>query len=242
MATIIDAFTSDPVRLRERRFFLGMAAGIALIVLVAFGGYIVAGISSFNAPWWVHLHALLYTGWIALYLNQNWLIVRGASARHAQMGRMMAVWMVAMVIVGIAILFASVSAHRSPPPVFSAGMLFVMDGLHVLGFVGLVCAGLALRAHSDWHKRMMLSATIVIIAPAFGRLTVLTIGFSWLTIVLCQLAMIAAGSVFDRLTYRRVHPAYIWGAAVIVGIGVLTPWLAEQPAVIGFAKSVAAGG
>lgn len=226
---------------RERRFFLGMAILIAAIVVAGFGGYILVGISSFNAPWWVHVHAITYMGWIALYLNQNRLIVGGNAIAHRKMGRIMGGWAILMVIVGTALLFASIATHRAPPPIFSAAMLIVMDELGVLGFAGLVAAGLALRHRSDWHRRLMLSATICIIAPGLGRATQLTIGFSWPAIIVAQLFLVAIAAGFDWSMRGRVHPAYFWGAAVIAAIGLVTPPLAELPAVVAFANSVAGG-
>jgi hypothetical protein len=241
MATLAQASPTD-FEQRERRFFLGMAVAIAAIVLAGFGGYILVGLSSFDAPWWVHLHAVTYMGWIVLYLNQNWLIVSGETARHRQMGRIMAGWAVAMVVIGTALLFASVAAQRSPPPIFSAAMLFVMDEINVLLFAGLVAAGLALRRRSDWHRRLMLSATVCIIAPALGRLTVLTIGFSWAAIIVAQIALLGVAGLFDLRTRGRIHPALLWGAGSIAAMGLMVPPLAELPAAISFAKSVAGGG
>lgn len=244
MATLADTpeRESTAIEQRERRFYLGMAVAIAVIVVAGFGGYILAGISSFVAPWWVHVHAVTYMGWIVLYLNQNRLVVQGALGAHRQMGKIMAVWAIAMVLIGTALLFASVAAHRAPPPVFSAAMLFVMDELGVLGFAGLVGAGLAFRRKSDWHRRLMLAATVCIIAPAFGRLTVLTIGFSWTTIILAQLTLIAIAAAFDWSVRCRIHPAHAWGAGTIAAIGIASPALAQLPVIISFANSVAGGG
>jgi hypothetical protein len=243
MAALSAPSAASPVAFeqRERRFFLGMAVAIAVIVLAGFGGYILAGISSFAAPWWVHLHAVAYMGWIVLYLNQNWLIVRGETARHRMMGRIMAGWAVGMVVIGTVLLFASVAAGRSPPPIFSAAMLFVMDEINVLLFAGLVAAGLALRRRSDWHRRLLLSATVCIIAPALGRLTVLSIGFSWPAIILAQLALLAVAAAFDLRTRGRIHPGLLWGGGTIAAMGLVVPPLAELPAAIAFANSVAAG-
>ncbi len=241
MATLADTPERETaaVEHRERRFYLNMAVAIAGIVIAGFGGYILVGISSFNAPWWVHVHAVAYMGWIFLYLNQNWMVVQGKLDSHRRMGKIMAGWAIAMVLIGTVLLFVSVAAHRSPPPIFSAAMLFVMDELGVLGFAGLVGAGLAFRKRSDWHRRLMLAATVCIIAPAFGRLTVLTIGFSWTAIILAQLALIAIASAFDWSVRGRIHPAHAWGAGIIAGIGVASPLLAQMPAMISFADSVA---
>jgi hypothetical protein len=244
MATLSEPSAASPAgpEQRERRFYLGMAVTIAAIVLAGFGGYILAGISSFDAPWWVHLHAVTYMGWIALYLNQNWLVVQGNLARHRQMGRIMAGWAMAMVVIGTVLLFASVAAQRSPPPIFSAAMLLVMDEINVLLFAGLVAAAQCQPRRSDWHRRLMLGATVSIIAPALGRLTVLTIGFSWPAIILAQLALLAVAGVFDLRTRGRIHPALLWGGGGIAAMGLAVPPLAGLPAVISFANSVAGGG
>ncbi len=232
------AFTPEQ---RERRFFLGMAIAITAFVLFGFGGYIVVGYSSFHAPWWAHVHAVSYTVWIGLYLTQNWLVVRGDLATHRKLGRFMGGLALWLVVVGTALLYLSMSAHRSPPPVFTAAMLIVMDELAILGFAALVMAGLANRHRSDWHRRLMLSATVCIIAPAFGRITVLTIGFSWPAIIAMQLAMIAVAMAFDWRTRGQIHPALWWGAGLIAGIGVASPLLAQAPAMIAFANTVAGG-
>ena len=52
---------------RERLFFLSMAIAIAVTVVVAFSLFYVAGISSFGAPWWVHVHGLTFVAWIVFH-------------------------------------------------------------------------------------------------------------------------------------------------------------------------------
>src|SRR5690242_4132210 len=122
---------------RERRFYLWLALLIAALVFASFGGYILVGYSSFRSPWWVHVHALAYMGWIVLYLLQNILVARGNLNSHRQLGRVMGAWMVWMVIVGLVLLPTSIAAHRAPPPIFTAEFLLAMDGLNVLVFGGL---------------------------------------------------------------------------------------------------------
>lgn len=243
MATLAGApsqpqFDSDS---RERRFYLRMAWTIGGIVLAGFGGYILAGISSFSAPWWVHVHAVSYMAWIVLFLNQNLLVVRGDFAAHRRMGMVMAALALWMVLVGSVLLFASVAAHRAPP-VFSVAMLFAMDELGIFIFAGLVAAGIALRRRSDWHKRLMLGATILLIHPAVGRLTVLTIGFSWPVIILALLALVAIAAGFDWRNRGKVHPALLLVGGIIAAYGLTVPLLAQLPALNTFANTVAAGG
>ena len=155
----------------EQRFYLGMAIFITVIVFLSFFGNFLAGHSSFNSPWWVHVHAITFMGWIFLYLLQNVLVVSGCVAQHRKLGSVMGLWMVWMVFVGLALLPMSIATHRAPPPIFTAPFLLAMDGINVLVFGGLILAGLKMRHRSDWHRRLMLGATISIIAPAFGRMS-----------------------------------------------------------------------
>jgi hypothetical protein len=244
MASIAHHATGSPgtTEQRERRFFLVMAMAIAGTVLLGFGGFIIIGVSHFTAPWWVHVHAVTFMGWIGLYLLQNVLIVRGAIPIHRKVGRFMAVWALWMVIVGTALLGLSIAAHRAPPPFFSAAMLIAMDEINVIVFAALVSAGLWLRRKSDWHRRLMLSATVAIIAPALGRLTVMTGGFSWRNIILVELAFLAVAMGFDVFNRGRVHPALLWGAAAIGGMGLAAPIVATLPPVVAYANALAANG
>ena len=50
-------------------------------------------------------------------------------------------------------------------------MLAEFDGIALVVFSGLVGAAILLRQRGDYHKRLMLLATLSLLGPAFGRLT-----------------------------------------------------------------------
>jgi hypothetical protein len=229
---------SQNLEQRERRFFMVMAIAIAGAVLLGFGGYIVIGRSSFGAPWWVHMHAITYMGWVVLYLNQNLLVVRGNIARHRQLGRVMAGWAVWMLMVGTLALTFNTSTHRTPP-IFKPPFLIAMDGINLLLFLALVIAGLMMRQRTDWHRRLMLSATVCIIAPALGRITVMSGGFSLRYLILLQLGYIGVAMLGDWRMRGRIHPAYYWGAATMILMGLITKPVSELAPVIALANAVA---
>ncbi len=58
MANLAESGNASPanVERRERRFFMAMVVVIAVIVAIGFGAYAISGISSFDAPWRVHVH------------------------------------------------------------------------------------------------------------------------------------------------------------------------------------------
>ena len=95
----------------------------------------------------------------------------------------------------------------------------------VVTFTALAIAGLAMRRKTDWHRRLMLCATIIVIAPAFGRLLILVQVRTHLNFVMVILAWAAVPVLFDLLVHRKVHPAYLWGVGSIVGMGLAIEWL-----------------
>ena len=75
MATL--ASTETDLLARERLFFFMMSLLLIVSALLGFGYFQYAGISSWGAPWWVHVHAFSQMGWLGFYALQNALVVRG---------------------------------------------------------------------------------------------------------------------------------------------------------------------
>ncbi len=109
---------------RERVFFFIMALAIVATVVPAFALFHQAGLSSFALPWWVHVPALTFMGWIGFYLLQNTLVLRGDIALHRKLGRIGAVYATWMVLVGLLLTPTTLAAGRVPrfstPPHFLA--------------------------------------------------------------------------------------------------------------------------
>ncbi|HSG54789.1 MAG TPA: hypothetical protein VLA45_04980, partial [Paracoccaceae bacterium] len=83
MATLSDA--PVPAEQRERQFFFGMSLLLIAAALLGFGYFQYAGISSWGAPWWVHVHAFSQMGWLGFYAVQNALVVQGNIALHSRL-------------------------------------------------------------------------------------------------------------------------------------------------------------
>jgi hypothetical protein len=115
-----------------------------------------------------------------------------------------------------------------------------MDGINLLLFLALIIAGLMLRHQTDWHRRLMLGATVCIFAPAIGRITVMSGGFSLRNEILIMVGFIGVAMLADWRLRERIHPAYYWGAATLIFMGLVTKPLSELAPVIAFANSVAA--
>ena len=207
------ASTIASQRGRDRRFFTGMAVAAALTVFVGFAPtYYLRGVyGGPPLPTLVHVHGVVSTCWILLFLTQTSLIAARRTDLHRRLGIAGAVLAVVVVVIGY--LTAIEGARRGvtppggPPPL---AFLAVPIGT-IAAFAVLVTAGLYHRPRSDIHKRLMLLATIAVLTPALARIgrmldtggPPLAIGGTCGFVLVCML--------YDRASRGRVHPAFLWG-------------------------------
>src|SRR3978361_2151478 len=110
----------------EDRFFLGGAIAMALVIVAAFSLQLAMGRSSFASPPLVHAHAIVFMGWVTLYLLQNFFVATGRTALHRRLGWLATGWMVAMVVLGTMVTVVMVRDSRVP---------FFFRPLHILIFL-----------------------------------------------------------------------------------------------------------
>lgn len=215
MATVADAGTS--VRAQDSRFFEISAVLMALVLVAGFSIHLAMGRSSFDAPTFVHVHAVIFFGWVLIYVTQTFLATRGPIALHRTLGWIAAGWVVAMVGAGLAITLWRVQAGQTPF-FFQPQHFLIANPLMLLVFAGLTAAAVVQRRRTDWHRRLHLCAMALLLGPGFGRLlpSPLLIPWAFQIAVLCGLLFPLAGMIRDWLRSGRVHPAWLWGVSSAV--------------------------
>jgi hypothetical protein len=225
-----------------RRFFLAMALVIAATVVFGFTlnaaryHFDVAGL-----PPLVHFHAGVFLAWIVFFVLQSGLVVSGSVSLHRTLGWFGAALAVLMVFTGIAVTVNCVQ-RGATPPFFPPNIFLMVDVLGVLAFFGLTAAAVALRKRPEWHRRLMLCGTIMVMSPAWGRILPMPLLGRWggLAVFGMMMVYVLAGVLYDLATTRRVHPAYGWGGGAIC----LTQWLigtmAFSPPVMAWTASLLA--
>ncbi|MBX9797793.1 hypothetical protein [Sphingomonas sp.] len=201
----------------DRQFFLASALAMAAVLVAGFSLNIVMGRSSFGAPTLVHAHALVFFGWVVLYVVQNLLVARGSYALHRQLGWIGAFWVVAMIVLGCLATLAMV--RRGGVPFFFLPQQFlVFDPATLFGFAALTYAAIALRRHSDWHRRLNFCAMTLLLGPGFGRLLPMPLltPYAFEAAFFAGLIFPAAGMVADIRRTGRIHPAWHWGLGAIL--------------------------
>jgi uncharacterized membrane protein YozB (DUF420 family) len=234
-----------PGRVNDRRLYILAAILTPLIVLAGFGRtYYLKGF--FDTPPLpgriVHLHAIVMTAWVVLFIVQVSLVARRRTRIHQRLGILGAVLAALVVVVGVlTALYAAGRGHTPGPPALSFLIIPLGDMLIFSILIGLA---LYYRRKLQVHKRLMLLAAINLLVPAIARIPLNFIinggplAFFGLTDI-CLLAAVA----FDTIKHRRLHPVFLWGSLFII---VMQPlrllfagtdvWLRFAAAVVGLVQ------
>lgn len=204
-------------RVVERRFYVAAAIGAILVVFAGFARtYYLKGVFGTPAiPELVHVHGIVMTSWFLLFLVQVGLVATRRTNIHRKVGVGGTVLAALMVTISVA---TAISAARrgvspGPPP-----LVFLVIPLgDLLVFSILVAAGISLRKKLATHKRLMLMASMGILTPAIARIPLefIATGGPLVFFGLTDLVILAVVAI-DTVRNRRLHPAFAWGALLVI--------------------------
>ena len=226
----------------KERFFLYSAILMALLIFAAFSNQVAMGRSTFHSPLLLHAHAVIFMGWVVLYVMQNAFVATDNLALHRRLGWIGAGWMVAMVLLGCAVTVAMV--RRGQVPFFFRPLQFlVFDPIAIFTFAGLTAAAIVMRRRTDWHRRLHFCGMSVLLGPAFGRLLPLPLLTPWAYEATFAALMLfpAAGVVADVRRSGHVHPAWLWGIGTMLGSLLLLEAVTYSPLGDAIYRGVTAG-
>jgi hypothetical protein len=212
--------SSYKLLLRERLFFSGMTVAFAVVVFIGFAPtYFLRSLSDQpGLPWLVHVHGALFSAWILLLLVQTRLVAVKRTDLHRVLGVAGGVLAVSMIPVGYVVAIGAARRFAAADPDALKFLIVPMGALIV--FPVLVGAALLLRRRPDFHKRLILIATIELMNAAVDRLPgVFAAGLTpfYPGTDLFLLALV----IYDGVALRRIHPATLWGGLFLVSMQVL---------------------
>ncbi len=201
----------------DRRFHTIVAATAAAIVFAGFAQtyYLKLWFGTPELPALRHVHGLVMTSWFVLYIVQARLIAVRRVDLHRRVGVAGAILAALVVVIGVAtaIVGARRGASPGPPPL----VFLVVPMVDMAVFAALVTAGLWLRQRVDFHRRLMLLTSLSMLPAAIGRIPLEFIrtggplaffGLTDLLILICV--------AWDTKVNRRLHPAFGWGALLVI--------------------------
>jgi len=205
--------STSPARGFDRRMYLAMAGLAAVIVLIGFSRtfYLRAWFDTPPLSALRYAHGTVMTAWYALFLTQVVLISRRRTDIHRRLGIAAAVTALLLVLVGVATALRFVARVRgNPNDAAFAAVVAGYDIVSLLIFALLVGTALVMRRRTDIHKRLMTLASMSLLGPPLARV------FSDQQAVWLTYALVLLPVAIDTWRHRRLHPAFAWGAALIL--------------------------
>jgi hypothetical protein len=167
-------------------------------------------------PALLHVHGVIMSAWCVLFFVQTYLVAIHRVRVHRRLGIFGAVLAFLVVTIGTYATVEATAREVREHVVRQFHFLFGLNLVTLLLFAIFVISALAVRSRPEFHKRLMLMATLTILAPAVARVVLLFTrdGMAqFLAFDLCILIFV----VLDTIWHRRLHPALAWRAALVIG-------------------------
>jgi hypothetical protein len=180
------------------------------------------------------IHGLLFSGWTLFFVLQTWFVASGHTANHRASGLLGIALASVMTVFGIMAVINLV--HRAAGVgALNAGLSFAVLPLwHIVFFAVMVTLAITNVRRPEWHKRLMLMASISLLDAPVARLFIYFMGFHghmpvpaglpsppppltgitpWEIVVDMYLLL---PIIYDWRTRGRPHPVYLFGGAAFV--------------------------
>jgi len=201
-------------------FYPRIAIALSLVVILGFSRTYYLRFLSDMPPMTllVHLHGLVFTAWLALFIAQTRLVAAHRVDLHMKLGIAGIVLAALITVIGV----WTVVIGAGTPRIRATGLTNAQHTLVGFTSIGLFAAfivlGVLTRRRSAIHKRYMVLAMIAILNPATARLFATLELFRYVPVLVPAMAatFIIACLVHDWRKYRVFHPVYVIGGAVIL--------------------------
>jgi hypothetical protein len=139
---------------------------------------------------------------------------------------------VTILLVGAAVVTINAREGRVPPTAPVPVVAF-LSYANLMAFGLLVGAAIYFRGRSEFHKRLMLVATLNLLPAAISRISLDFMQWGGLlTVFGLPDLFIVSCAAYDTLRHRRLNPAFAWGAlfsivwpAVAILMGGTSTWV-----------------
>ena len=212
-------------------FFSGMAVALAATVFAGFSRtyYLRGAVGSPVLPTLLLVRGFVFTAWMILLVVQTSLVAANKTEVHRRLG-------VAGAALGVlmTVLAGYVAITRAGADLLALATVVV--------FPTLLGSALLLRKRIDYHKRLVLIATLELVNAAVARVPGVVVplgGFGPLGPVglfgITDLFLIAL-ALYDWRTLGRLHTATLWGGLFLIASQPLRLLINATPAWQSFAN------
>lgn len=158
----------------------------------------------------IHLHAVVFVGWLVLFAAQAVLAATGHVRRHMQLGRLGVPYGVLVVLIGLLTTLYQYAGRIRADGLEASLEYPTWPLIDMAIFAPFFAAAIAYRRKPEIHKRLMIVAATTLLIAAAGRMAL-----PFNAIRLVWFSPILLGMAYDLVTRRRVSPAYAVGLTVL---------------------------
>lgn len=200
----------------HRRFYFCAVLGASFLVFIGFAqSYFLKGFFGTPALYpLLHVHGFIMTSWFLLFGIQTWLVEKRRIDLHRRLGVFGAILASMMLIFGAIVVTINAREGRVPDGA-PIPVILILSYINLLVFGLFVGAAIYFRRRSEFHKRLMLLATLNLLSAAINRIPLDFIASGGVLAVFGLLDLfILICVVYDTARHRRLHPAFGWGALI----------------------------
>src|SRR5512140_2758300 len=214
------ATQSAPVRAqaipRSRGFYVAMGLVCAAFVFFGFARtyYLKSLFGTPSLPLLLHLHGLVMSTWLALFIVQGVLVAAHRVRLHRQLGLAGGVLAAVVVAIGPIVALRSARLGHAPPGVPPLAFLAV-PLTDMVVFAILITAAFYHRRRPELHKRLMLVATISIIPAGIARWPLAAQPQGPLMFFGIADLLLLGCIAYDYSRTRRLNPGFLWGGLLL---------------------------
>jgi hypothetical protein len=217
------------------RFYAGIALLAAFIALMGFWptyfGRLLEGTA--DHPGVIHVHAAVFSGWLALFAAQIGFAATGQLALHKRLGAVGIWYGVAIIVVGVFTAFSQFADRVEAGRLDEAQARLLAPLTDMIVFPIFFGAAVLYRRKPEIHKRLMLVATTTLLVAAALRMSFLGEPLTRPMRLFIWFSPILLGMAYDLIVRRSIHPVYIVGLAALYTLS-LRGYLVETDAWLAF--------
>ena len=243
--TVIDGRASREHFRSDDVFFFSMAAVAAIAILVGFARtYFLAGMMLAPLPSvLVHVHAVVFLGWIVLFTTQISLVTTQHVNLHQRVGAFG--FALAAIMIPLGLLTASARLARQfdhPGQISMADVLdlYAAPIFDMLLFSVFTYFAFRNRTRPTVHKRLILFATFSLLDAGFDRWSVFDPYPLWQVNLICFVPLVLATMAYDRWSTGTIQRVTIWSAAFLLTTQEIRHFISQTEPWAHFARWVGA--
>lgn len=201
-------------------FYVGVGVLAALIAAMGFWptyfGPLLAGTA--DHPPVIHVHAAVFSGWIALFGAQVAFAATGNIALHRKLGTVGIWYGVAIIVVGVFTAFSQFADRVEAGRLEEAQTRLLAPLSDMIVFPLFFGAAVLYRRRPELHKRLMLVATTTLLVAAALRMSFLGEPLPRPMRLAIWFSPILLGMAYDLIVRRSIHPVYVIGLAALYAL------------------------